>query len=86
MIFFKGSSAAVGLEEVRKSALQLESLSRNGDFKNAQKYFPRFVQELHEGSELLRQYLELQKKAQWPESLLSFCNKESNSKLEHTTQ
>lgn len=64
MIFFKGSSAAVGLEEVRKSALQLESLSRNGDFKNAQKYFPRFVQELHEGSELLRQYLELQKKAQ----------------------
>jgi HPt (histidine-containing phosphotransfer) domain-containing protein len=67
---FKGASAAIGLEDARQTALQLEMLSRAGDFKSAKKYFAKLCQELKEGSELLREYLEIEKATQQQQNVL----------------
>jgi HPt (histidine-containing phosphotransfer) domain-containing protein len=59
---FKGSCATIGLEGVRKTAMEMERLSKENRLDAALQLYPQLAKEIGQGFELLESYIQNKKR------------------------
>jgi HPt (histidine-containing phosphotransfer) domain-containing protein len=59
---FKGSCATIGLEGVRKTAMEMERLSKENRLEAALQLYPQLAKEIGQGFELLESYIQNKKR------------------------